>query len=104
MIIGNRSDTPRALLIGQSFINLPPMGYATLPDDAATKDAVKKLMETSTIKQLVDLHVLCFEVPNAMHAPTHIDGPKPPKELTSEPSHARVTTERAKLTTETVKV
>lgn len=104
MIIGNKTDTPRAICIGDEYKTIPPMGFITLPDDADTVEQVEALKNTAAIKQLVDMNVLCFSKPNAHAAPTFVEGPKPPEELLAEPDHERVTRGKPKKTKETVKV
>ncbi len=104
MIIGNKTETPRAVCIGDEYHTIPPMGFITLPDDVKTTEEVETMKNTTAIKQLVDMGVLCFSKPNPNAAPTQVAGPKPPEELLQEPENERVTKGRPKKTKETMKV
>lgn len=104
MIIGNKTDTPRSICIGDEYHTIPPMGFITLPDDVDTKAHVDALMATRTVKQLIDMNVLCFNRPNDHAAPTVVEGPKPPAELLQEPENQRVTRDKPRKTKETMKV
>lgn len=105
MIIGNRSDTPRTICIREKHYLIPPMGILTLPDDAATVEAVKAIKETQTVKRLMDMNILVFnEKVNPYVAPTQVKGPTPPPELLAEPENERVKREKPRKTKETMRV
>ena len=105
MIIGNRTDTPRAIPFAGKYIVIPPMGMHTIEDTAANKEEMEKLKATKMWQVLMDNKILTFnEKVNERSLPTEVKGPTPPAELMSEPKNPRVTRGRTKKTKETMQV
>lgn len=105
MIIGNKTETPRAIPFGSSIQTIPPMGFITLEDTVENKAALEKLRATETFKRMLECNVLVInEQVNPYTAPVVPDAPKPPVELVAPPTNERVTKHPPKKTKETMRV
>lgn len=105
MIIGNRTDTPRAIPFAGKFLTIPPMGMITIDDTAANKEEMEKLKATSMWQILLDNNILTYNEKVKENAlPVKVQGPMPPAELTAQPEHPRVKRQKARKTDETMRV
>lgn len=105
MILGNRTNTPRAIRFGEEYITVPPMGFVTIEDNATNKELMDKLKQTHMFKMLLNGTILTLnEKVTEYTKETKVEGPQPPAELVAEPTHPRVTRGKAKKTKETMKV
>ena len=98
MILGNRTETPRAVFVGQEYVDVPPMGVVNIPDEHA--DTVK-----AAIKPLLDAGVFVINTKiKDNEKPVEVEGPTPPPELEAQPDNPKVTAKKPRKTGETMKV
>lgn len=98
MILGNRTETPRAVYIGKRYVDIPPMGTVTV--DKIHESAIK-----AAIKPLLDAGILVVNTQiNPNERPVEVPDPVPPVELAREPENPRVTAKKIRKTSETMKV
>lgn len=98
MILGNKTETPRAVYAGREYVDVPPMGIVTIPDEYA--DEVK-----AAIQPLLDAGIFVINQKiKENERPVKVESPKAPVELDAEPENPKVHTKRPRTTGETVKV
>lgn len=98
MILGNRTETPRAVFVGQSYEQVPPMGFIEI-DDQHKDDVI------AAIQPLLDAGVFVInKKPRDNERPVEVAGPTPPPELEAQPENPRVRRQKVRKTGETMKV
>lgn len=98
MMLGNRTETPRAVYVGNAYLDIPPMGVVEV--DKAHEDEVK-----AAIKPLLDAGILVInKAINPHERPVEVPGPTPPQELDRHPDNPRVERKKMRKTSETMKV
>ena len=98
MILGNRTETPRAVFAGKGYVMVPPMGVVTI-DDVCKADLL------AAIQPQVDAGIFVInEQINPNERPVEVASPEPPVELKAEPDNPKVKTKKPRKTGETMKV
>lgn len=95
MLIGNRTDTVRAIPTPTGFLTVPAMGFIEVTD-AGDIEAVNSFKGTEAGKRLLEHNILVFGKVTSATTPVEVEGKQPPEELLAEPPSPRVKRGKAK--------